>query len=61
VKADIFEALDAERREGAEADVQRDARNFDALGSQRSSICGVKCRPAVGAATEPRSREKTVW
>ena len=27
----------------------------------RSRISGVKCRPAVGAATEPRSREKTVW
>ena len=25
-----------------------------------SSICGVKCNPAVGAATDPRSRAKTV-
>ena len=61
MQADFVELFHAQRREGAEAYMQREARNLNALGSQSVSTCGVKCRPAVGAATEPRSREKTVW
>ncbi len=35
VQADFVDALDAQRGKGAEADVQRDARDFDALRGER--------------------------
>ena len=59
MQPDLVDALDAQRSECAQAHVQRDARNLDAVAASASSICGVKCRPAVGAATEPRSRANT--
>ncbi len=61
VQMHFVDALHAQRREGAEADVESDTGDFDAACSIEASICGVKCSPAVGAATEPRSRAKTVW
>ena len=62
VQSHFVDPLHAQRRKCAQPDVQRDARDLHTLGgAARSSIWAVKCRPAVGAATEPRSRAKTVW
>ena len=42
--------------EGAETHVQRDTGDLDARGPAFRENLGVKCSPAVGAATEPLSR-----
>jgi hypothetical protein len=60
VEAD-FDAFDAEWGEGAEADVEGELGDFYAAGGDGSEDLGVKWRPAVGAATEPRCSAKTVW
>ena len=44
------------------ADMQRDLVERDALArASRSNSTGVKCSPAVGAATEPSGAANTVW
>ena len=51
-----------DRPEGVDADVELDGLDVHARTSAiRSSSSGVKCSPAVGAAAERSSREKTVW
>ncbi len=58
----LLDALDAHRLERAVADVQRDLGHLDALRARgRRRVARLKCRPAVGAATDPRARAKTVW
>ena len=47
--------LGLHRQEGAGADMQRHACSATPRASSRSSSSSVKCRPAVGAATEPSS------
>ena len=58
----VFGVVGLDRQEGAGADMQRDAyaapRRAPSAAPSRS---GVKCRPAVGAATEPSSRANRVW
>ena len=49
------------RPEGAGPDVQGDARDLVARGRDRRQQLGVKCSPAVGAATAPGAAAKTVW
>ncbi len=49
------------RQEGAGADMQGDGGAAHARGGQRASKAGVKCSPAVGAATAPSARANTVW
>ena len=61
MQARRFDLFGMQRLERAQADVQGDARDFRAARGQASRISPVKCRPAVGAATEPRSRANTVW
>jgi hypothetical protein len=55
------EIVDADRREGAEPDVQRDRAIVAPRAAIASSSAGVRCSPAVGAATAPGVRAKTVW
>ena len=55
VEADVFGAVDADGLEGAEADVERDVSISTPRCLSASRISGVKWRPAVGAAAEPRS------
>ena len=58
----LVDALNPQRRKCSESHVQGDSRNLHAAcGDRCPASAGVKCSPAVGAATEPRSREKTVW
>ena len=56
-----FGVVHPHRLEGAGADMQRDARGGDAGVGQRGQQSGVKCRPAVGAATEPSCLANSVW
>ena len=57
----LLDALDAHRLERAVADVQRDGRRVRRpVRRARPAICGVKWRPAVGAATDPRSAANIV-
>ena len=51
----IFETLDTHGLKSAEADVQGNLGGFDSALVQARKDPGVKCNPAVGAATEPRS------
>ena len=53
--------VDPHRLEGAGADMQRDARRGDAASASAAISSGVKCRPAVGAATEPSCLANSVW
>ena len=55
------DVIDLDRQEGAGPDVQRHRHAPDARASSRASRSGVKCRPAVGAATAPSRAAKTVW
>ena len=58
----VLDALDANRLERPVADVQRDLRRLRRRASPSASTsAGVKCRPAVGAAIEPRVRANIVW
>ncbi len=52
----IVGVVGLDRQEGAGADMQRHEMAFDAERVQRFKQAGVKCRPAVGAATAPSSR-----
>ena len=56
----IVDNFGMQRLEGAQSDVQRDPRDPGPLARHASRISGVKWSPAVGAATDPRSRAKTV-
>ena len=57
----VFDEVGADGLEGAVADVQRDGDALDAARLERRSSDGVKCRPAVGAATDPAAFAKIVW
>ena len=58
----IFEALGAHRFESAKADIERDLAISISLLSQRGpEFAGVKCSPAVGAATALPCLAKMVW
>ena len=50
-----------DRQECAGADMQRHRVNADAARETRFIRSGVKCKPAVGAATEPSWRANMVW
>ena len=52
----IFDAIGFDRLERAVADVQCHLNALDATRRERVQRPAVKCRPAVGAATDPRSR-----
>ena len=57
VQSMILHPFHAHRLECPQSDVQRDLSGLDAArrGCWRG-LSGVKCNPAVGAATDPRSR-----
>ena len=56
VHAVLGRVLGLHRQEGAGADVQRDEWREMPRASSAASSAGVKCRPAVGAATAPSWR-----
>ena len=45
--------IDLDRGESPDADVQRDPRGVDSACRETIEQFGVKCSPAVGAATDP--------
>ena len=53
VEVDVGEVFGADGLEGAEAYVEGDGLDLDAVGRRSRRISGVKWRPAVGAAAEP--------
>lgn len=61
VEVDVFDALGTDRLKGAQAHVERDRLNLDAASTKLVEDPRVKWSPAVGAAEEPGSWEKTVW
>ena len=62
VQPHFFDDFGVQRLEGAEAHVQRHPRDGGPRPrDKRREFPGVKWSPAVGAATDPRSRANTVW
>ena len=57
----IGRVVGLDRQECAGTDMQRQAPESAPFARTAASSSGVKCRPAVGAATAPSSRANMVW